>query len=82
MLYGPAPGLANELPLLQYSPPLFLGLDLGTLRILPFPLLADGAGEILLGLFNASGAVGVVAIQMLLIDEFGQALATSTTAVF
>ncbi len=81
VLYGPAATLTSELPVLPYTPPLFLGLQASTLKFLPFPLVADGSGQLQLQLFNSSGATGFAAVQMLLLDEQNQALATTAPAV-
>lgn len=81
LMYGPASTTGPELALGQFTPPLFVGLDLGTLQFLPFNFVADGAGEIDFGLFNVTGTVGAIAIQMLLLDENGTALGTTAPAI-
>ena len=81
LMYGPASTTGPELALSQFNPPLFLGLDLGTLRFLPFNFTADGAGDIDFGLFNVTGTVGAIGIQMLLLDESGMALGTTAPAI-
>lgn len=62
------------------TPPLFTGLDLGTLAVLPFQLGVDGAGDTSLGLFNPGGLEGQLTFQGLVLNSGGAALATSTMA--
>ena len=81
LVYGPASLVGPEQPLLIFALPLFTGLDVPTLKILPYAVVSDGAGTVTLPLYNVSGAVGLTAIQLLLLDESGLALATGTSAV-
>lgn len=82
VLIAPAAAAVPEIPLAGFTPPLLLGLDPVALNVLPFPIVADANGEVDFGLFNSTGAVGTVAVQLLLVDSGGAAMATTNAAIW
>lgn len=81
LLYAPSAALVPEFAVPGLTPPIFLGMSVGSVRSLPFPFVADGLGELDLSFFNVTGSVGAIAIQMLVLDEAVQPLATTPVAI-
>ena len=81
LMFGPAATSGPELPVAPFLPPLFVGLDVNTIQFFPFTFVADSEGALDVGLFNVTGAVGAIAAQMLLLNEAGFAIGTSSLAI-
>lgn len=77
LVWGPTALVGPELAV-GVLPPLFTGLDLGTLELFPFQFGVDGAGAASITLYNPGGLEGLLTFQGLLLDGTGSAAGTST----
>ena len=61
--------------------PFFTGLDLGTVNLLPFLLVADSAGTAQFSFFNNGSLAGLLALQGAVAELLGSVLGSTTTAL-
>ncbi len=80
-LYGPSSQYSPNETALLLRVPLFLGLNLATVRRAPGVLLLDGTGAGQAPYVNPGGLVGLFAIQVVVFDAQGR-LAGSSSATF